>query len=189
MEPIVSIQAALLRTQMSDLVLRPGASVVARVASRGEAHGVLMVAGIPLTAQLPRGVEAGDTLKLRVEEVTQDRVVLRLDQQAPVAAPVAAPPQPQPARVTVQEPPRRRHEDDGGTSVALTFESPSLGRIDLRIDLATSALHIGVAALPGRPYEAASGGSERLRATLDAATGLRSTVRVTRRHEPLDIYA
>jgi hypothetical protein len=187
-EPVIAVTAALLRHQMPELVLRPGISVMARVASLGEGHGVIVLAGIPLTAQLPPGIVAGETIKLHVQEVTQDRVVLRLD-QSPLAAPTAAPAQPR-ARIAVQEPPRRRAQGgEAGASVALSFQSPSLGRIDLRIDLAAQALHVGVAALPGRPFEAAEDGSERLRATLESALGLRSTVRVVPRREPLDVYA
>jgi hypothetical protein len=55
--------------------------------------------------------------------------------------------------------------------------------------MTTGALHVSVAALPGRPYEAADESSEHLRATLEATTGLRSTVRVSPRREPLDVYA
>ena len=188
MEPVIAVTAALLRHQMPDLVLRPGVSVMARVASLGENHGVIVLAGIPVTAQLPPGVVAGETIKLHVQEVTQDRVVLRLDQPPPAG--LAVPPSSPQPRIEVQEPPRRRAQGgESSSSVALSFESPSLGRIDLRIDLAASALSVGVAALPGGPFQAADGGAERLRATLESALGLRSTVRVTPRREPLDVYA
>ncbi len=190
MEPIVSVQTLLLRAQMPDLVLRPGASVMARVASRGEAHGVLVLAGIPLTAQLPAGIEAGATLKLNVEEVTPERVVLRLDTQGAAAVTAPPPPAPEPARVIVEEPPRRKPGAGEDTaSVSLAFQSAALGRIDLRVDLATGAVDVGVTAPPGRAFELADASSERLRASLDDATGLRSTVRVTPRREPLDLYA
>lgn len=188
MEPVIAVTAALLRRQMPELVLRPGVSVMARVASLGESHGVIVLAGIPVTAQLPPGIVAGETIKLHVQEVTQDRVVLRLDQPPPAGLATPAPP-PQ-ARIAVQEPPRRRAQGgEPGASVALSFESPSLGRIDLRIDLASQALHVGVAALPGRPFDAADAGAERLRATLESALGRRSSVRVTPRRQPLDVYA
>jgi hypothetical protein len=186
-EPVIAVTAALLRHQMPELVLRPGISVMARVASLGEGHGVIVLAGIPLTAQLPPGVVAGETIKLHVQEVTQDRVVLRLDQPPAALATPAPPPR---ARVAVEEPPRRRaHGEEESSSVSLSFRSAALGRIDLRIDLASQAVHVGVAALPGRPLEAAEDGSDRLRATLASALGLRSTVHVTPRREPLDVYA
>ena len=189
-DPVVSVATQLLRTQMPELVLRPGASVMARVASRGEGHGVLVLAGVPLTAQLPDGIEAGATLKLRVEEVTAERVVLKVDPQAldPTALAPAAP-RAAPARVLVREPPRRARGEDGDISVSFAFESPALGRLDLRIDLATGAVQVGVEAPAGRAFDLADATAERLRARLDDATGLRSSVRVTPRRPPLDLYA
>jgi hypothetical protein len=191
MEPVVAVATALLRAQLPDVTLREGASVMARVASRGEGHGVLVLAGIPLTARLPDGVEAGATLKLRVEEVGPERVVLRMDAQA--VNPLAAgppPPRPDATRVAVGDPPRRGASGDpGGASVALAFESPALGRIDLRIDLATKAVQVGVEAPTGRAFDAADAASERLRATLEGALERPASVRVTPRREPLDVYA
>ena len=189
MDPVVSVQTLLLRAQMPELVLRPGASVAARVASRGPEHGVLVLAGIPLTAQLPDGVEAGATLKLLVQEVTPERVVLRLDPQTVGQPP--APQPPAPARVTVQEQPRRRTTAEGEetATVTLAFESPALGRLDLRIDLGSGTVQAAIAAPAGTAYEAAHAGAERLRTGLAEATGRRATVRVTPRREPLDLYA
>ena len=40
--------------------------MMARVASRGESHAVIVIAGIPVTAQVPPEVQAGATLKLKV---------------------------------------------------------------------------------------------------------------------------
>ena len=54
MEQIVAIKTLLLQAQFPELTLRPGASIVARVLSRGEGHGVLVIAGVPLSAQLPK---------------------------------------------------------------------------------------------------------------------------------------
>jgi hypothetical protein len=192
-DPVVSVKTLLLQAQMPDVTLRPGASVMARVASRGEQHGVIVLAGIPLTAQLPDGVEAGATLRLHVDEVTPERVVLRLDAQGAAAAGAPPPPRPQDARVAVRDAPRRGRAGEfpgaDGASLALSFESGALGRLDLRIDLGSGAVQVGVEAPPGRAYELADAGSERLRASLDGATGLRSAVRVTPRREPLDLYA
>jgi len=83
----VALDALLLRAQFPDLRLREGASVVARVASRAETHGVIVLAGVPLTAELPPEVRAGETLHLRVQDVSDERVTLRLDPQAAQAAP------------------------------------------------------------------------------------------------------
>jgi hypothetical protein len=193
-DPVVSVATALLRAQLPDVTLREGSSVMARVASRGEGHGVLVLAGIPLTAQLPDGVESGATLKLLVEEVGPERVVLKIEAQpAQPVNPLAAgpaPPRPEPPRLAVGEPPRRSGDDqDGGASVQLAFVSPALGRIDLRIDLATRAVQVGVEAPAGQAFEAADGASERLRASLEDALERPASVRVTPRREPLDVYA
>src|SRR3954447_23132080 len=91
----IAVTAALLRAQLPDVTLREGATLMARVASRGEHHALIVLAGIPITAQVPPDVQAGATLKLKVSEVTAERVTLQIDQQAPVvpaAAPLAPPP-------------------------------------------------------------------------------------------------
>jgi hypothetical protein len=65
-------------------------SVVARVLSRGEHHGVLVIAGVPLSAQLPPEIGRTDeTLRLSVTDVTPERVTMQLDQ---VINPAAQPP-------------------------------------------------------------------------------------------------
>jgi hypothetical protein len=164
--------------------------VVARVLSRGEQHGVLVIAGIPLTAQLPRDVGAtGETLRLIVSDVTPDRVSLQLDH---VLSPAAQPPPP-PAdrpRVTVQDPPRTvRVGGEERSSVALSFTSPSLGRLDLRIELAGTRLSAAVEAAAGRAYALVDAAADRLQGRLHDRTGLESEVKVTPRREPLDLYA
>src|SRR5947208_11807660 len=91
MDPI-AVESLLLRRQLPDLPLRPGATVLARVASRGEHTAVIVLAGVPLSAKVPEEVQSGQTLRLKVEEVTSERVLLRLD--AADSAAVAAPPPP-----------------------------------------------------------------------------------------------
>src|SRR4051794_26881478 len=105
----IAVAAALLRAQLPDVPLREGAPLMARVASRGEQHAVIVLAGIPLTAQVPPEIQAGATLKLKVQEVTPERVTLRIDPAQPPTVPLAAPPPPAPPRVqvAVEEPPAR----------------------------------------------------------------------------------
>jgi hypothetical protein len=190
MEPVIGIQTLLLRTQLPEVTLRPGTSIVARVLSRGESHGVLVIAGIPLSAQLPAELgKTGETLRLTVSDVSPDRVTLHLDQ---VVNPAAQPPA-QPAdrpRVTVQDPPQTvRVGDEERSTVALSFQSPSLGRLDLRLELAGGRLTVGVEAPAGRPFDLADAASGRLHDGLQARTGLEAAVHVTPRREPLDLYA
>src|SRR3954465_7768239 len=104
MEPI-AVTAALLRQQLPDVPLREGATMMARVASRGESHAVIVIAGMPVTAKLPPEVPAGATLKLKVQEVTPERVTLKIEpEQAPGAQP-GKPAAPPPVRVAYAPPP------------------------------------------------------------------------------------
>jgi hypothetical protein len=189
-EPVVSVQTLLLKAQLPDVTLREGTSVVARVLSRGENHGVLVIAGIPLTATLPEAIgKTGDTLRLAVSDVTSERVTLRLEEIVNPAAQPPPPPADRP-RVTVQDPPSRTTV--GGeerSQVALSFQSSALGRLDLRIELAGGRVNVGVEAPAGRPFELADAASPRLHDGLQARTGLEAAVQVRPRREPLDLYA
>ena len=189
-EPVGGIQTLLLRTQLPEVTLRPGTSVVARVLSRGEQHGVLVIAGIPLSAQLPRDVGAtGETLRLIVSDVTPDRVTLQLDHVLNPEAQRLPPPADRP-RVTVRDPPRTvRVGGEERSSVALSFTSPSLGRLDLRIELAGTRLSAAVEAAAGRAFALADSAAGRLQNGRHVWTGLDSEVSVTPRREPLDLYA
>jgi hypothetical protein len=190
MEPVVGIQTLLLRTQLPEVTLRPGTSVVARVLSRGEHHGVLVIAGIPLSAQLPEDVGlTGETLRLTVSDVTADRVTMRLDQVVNSAAQPPPPPADRP-RVTVQDPPRTvRVDGEERHVVALSFTSPALGRLDLRLELAGPRVSAAVEAPAGRPFALADAAAGRLQDGLQARTGLEAAVKITPRREPLDLYA
>ena len=103
MDPI-AVTAALLRAQLPDVPLREGASMMARVASRGQSHAVIVIAGVPVKAQLPAEVQAGVTLKLRVQEVTSERVLLQIVPQGGAAK---APAQAQPPAPQLPQPPRQ----------------------------------------------------------------------------------
>jgi hypothetical protein len=149
---------------------------------------VIVLAGVPLTAEVPPGVENGATLRLKVQEVTPERVTLQID---PQALPQHAAPQPaQEPRVVVEEPPHRGRGEDGEPAdiVSLSFTSPTLGRIDLRLELNGVRLLTDVATPAGPATDLAAGSSERLRANLEGK-GLDATVRVRPRRQSFDGYA
>jgi hypothetical protein len=189
-EPVVSIQALLLKAQLPDVTLRAGTSIVARVLSRGEHHGVLVIAGIPLTATLPEEIgAAGETLRLSISDVSPERVTLTLDEVVNPAAQPPPPPADRP-RVTVEDPPGRvRVGGEERAQVALSFTAPALGRLDLRIEVTSGRVTVGVEAPAGRSFELADAASGRLQDGLQARTGLEPAVQVTPRREPLDLYA
>ena len=197
MDPI-AVTAALLRAQLPDVPIREGASLMARVASRGETHAVIVIAGLPVTAKLPPEVVAGAVLKLKVKEVTAERVTMQIEPQPQAAANLQNPvigqatPQAQPqGHVEVEEPPARRQDADGEAVdvVSLAFTHPTLGRLDLRLELrGEERILADVTTAAGLPHVVASRASERLRANLEAV-GLEATVNVRPRHTPLDLYA
>jgi hypothetical protein len=190
-EPVVAIKTLLLQAQLPEITLRPGTSVVGRVLSRGESHGVLVIAGIPLTAQLPEQIgRAGETLRLSVSDVTPERVTLQLEQVIPPGG-QPAPERASPARVQVEDPPRTvRAGGEESSTVALSFTSEALGRLDLRLELVAGArVRAAVETPAGRAFALADAAAGRLHDGLHARTGLEVDVRITPRREPLDVYA
>jgi hypothetical protein len=185
----VSLDAFLLRNLLPEFNLREGMSVVARVASRAEAHGVIMLAGVPLTAKLPPEVQAGQTLHLKVAEITPEQVTLRLDSEAAALVAQPPPPAPQPPRIAVEEPPRRGAGGEESATVALSFDSAVLGRLDLRIDLARGSVTAGITATSGPALELATAAAAQLESALADKIGRAAHVRVTPRREPFDAYA
>jgi flagellar hook-length control protein FliK len=187
----IALDALALRSQLPDLRLREGASVVARVAARQAEHGVIVLAGAPLVAKLPPEIEAGQTLHLKVAEVTPEQVTLRLDQTAMLAQQQAqpAPPELRPPQVTVGEPPRRGASGDESATMTLAFDSALLGRLDLRIDLARGTVSARVDAPPGAALELAESAAGRLRDALAETTGRTAQVTVVPRRDPFDAYA
>jgi hypothetical protein len=152
---------------------------------------VLVIAGIPLTAQLPAEIgRTGETLRLSVSDVTPERVTLQLEQVLAPAGQSPSTPTPT-ARVRVEEEPRTvRAGGEERSSVALSFHSDALGRLDLRLELVAGArVHASVEAPAGRSFELADAAAGRLHDGLLVRTGLDADVRVTPRREPLDVYA
>jgi hypothetical protein len=181
----------------SELKLAPGRGLIARVASTAQegGRGRLSIAGVLLDAKLPPNVRAGDDIRLVVDEVTADKVVLKLAPDGaavPLAVPAAGVPLPGGGSVRVTE-----RRGDGGasetgagvSSVAVRYEAAHLGPVDLRLVLDASSLRITVALTPGQPVARGAAAAHALRDAIAARLGRPVSINVTERHEPLDLYA
>jgi hypothetical protein len=185
---LLRVQAALLRAQLPELVLRPGMTLPARVMERHGQMGILLLAGTPLSAQLPDELQAGDRLRLRVEDVGEQVVLRKVDspagQQQAQAAPAPEIGLPLPngatAQLRVTEKANERRGADEPVTVALDYDSPALGTLDLRLvqQPGGAGLQETVGAAAGAPEERVRGAAEELRRALADATGLAATVRV-----------
>jgi hypothetical protein len=159
--------------------LQPGAVLSARVLDRG----LLSLAGARVPATLPDDVQPGQALHLRVQEAGPDRVVLQIVPQQPSpAAATAAVPLPGGAFARVIE-----DEEDGGPAagsgagraVLLRYDSPTLGRLDIRLSSAGATVY----ATAGAPTDAARA------AAGDLAAALGAPVAVLARRSALDARA
>jgi hypothetical protein len=193
--PVLQLEAALLRRQLPDLLLRPGMTLFARVAEREGRHGIIVLAGSPLVAELPDEVQVGDKLRLLVQDTRGDRVAMKLIQEQPAAAPhtpvVGLPlPDGTEARLSVEE---REGEGDAEdpehASISIGYDSPALGAVGFVLSLAPGAVTVRAELAAGEPYELASEGADELRSRLSEATGRTAEVTVVPRREPLDLYA
>ena len=182
---------------MPDLLLRPGAILAARVAERGEGkHGVITLAGIPLVAELPDQVQAGDTLRLLVADTRGEKVMMRLVQEQPAAPPP-------PPNVTITQPDgsqaRLAVDPDAGdegedrdaehAAIGLTYETARLGAVGLRLELAPGIVRVRAEVAAGRIYELADDASDALVRQIAARTDRAVEVTVVPRQEHIDAYA
>jgi hypothetical protein len=194
--PVLQLEAALLRRQLPDLLLRPGMTLFARVAEREGRHGIIVLAGSPLVAELPDEVQVGDKLRLLVQDTRGDRVAMKLVQEQPAApphSPVVGLPLPDgtQARVSVEDRDASGSdaEDPENASITIGYASPALGQIGFALSLAPGVVTVRAELAAGAPFELASDAAEELRARLAEATGRTAEVSVTPRREPLDLYA
>ena len=195
--PVLQLEAALLRRQMPDLLLRPGMTLFARVAEREGRHGIIVLAGSPLVAELPDEVQVGDKLRLLVEDTRGERVAMKLVQEQPTAAPhtptIGLPlPDGTRARITMDE--QDEHGEGGRddpehASISIGYESPALGAVGMVLSLVPGGVRVQAELAAGQPFELASAAAEDLRDRLAAATGRSAEVTVKPRRQPLDLYA
>jgi hypothetical protein len=177
----IPISATLLRGLLPDLKLTPGTLVMGRVLD----PKTLNLAGVKLAAQLPADVVPGQVLRLQVQEATSERIHLKVV-EAPTAAQASQQAQAPPdvpanayqlalpggivARFHVEE----REAEGGGRrdgapakSVVVRYDSPTLGRLDVRLDAHSAAIHVA----DGDPALTVAGAAEVLRDALQRATG------------------
>ena len=195
----IQLNAILVRSLLPDLRLTPGATFVGRVMERHGAHGLLNLAGTVLVAKLPEGIEAGARLRLAVQDVTPDHVVMSVvPDQAGAAAPPqsAAPVVPQAVTIPLPDGTQAQMRLDvvsdedpahpGGPAtkaVTVHYDSPALGRVDVRLVLGPNGLVAGVGAAPGLPVELAAQHADELRSGLSRVMGRPVDVHVGRRTE------
>jgi hypothetical protein len=196
-QPLLQVEAAFLRRQMPDLLLREGSTLAARVAERQGKHGIITLGGTPLLAELPDGVKTGDTLKLLVADTRGEKVVMRLLQdqaaehaQSPTVNLTQA--DGSQARLTVDE--DGSQEGEGGreresAGVTLTYETPRLGAVGLRVEIAPGQVRVRAEVRAGRVYELADDASDALKSRLSAITGRAAEVQVVARRDRIDAYA
>src|SRR3954453_10937986 len=186
--PVLQLEAAMLRRMMPDLLLRPGMTLFARVAERDGRHGIIVLAGSPLVAELPDEVQVGDKLRLLVQDTRGDRVAMKLIQEQPAAAPqtpvVGLPlPDGTHARIQVNEEEGESSPDDDPehASISISYDSPALGAVGLNLALAPGAVTVRAELAAGAPFELASESAEALQARLAEATGRSAQVTVVPR--------
>ena len=200
----IQVNAVLLRGILPDLRLTIGSTIAGRVLERHAQHGLLNLGGAVLVAQLPDEVAAGQRLRLAVQDVTPDHVVLRVLGEVPGAAPAQAPLPQAPPGTALPLPlpgggqplvPALADESEGGTAaggvkaVTVRYESPALGRIEVRLALGANGLVAGVGAGKGQPVTLAGEHAGELRNALARATGVPVDVHVGLRRERVDFRA
>lgn len=196
------VALTMLRAVAPDVPLTVGSILGARVLSREGDRGTLLLLGARLAAQLPDGVKEGDALRVRVQEASAEKLVLKV-----VETP-DAPPAQTPAQLTTLPPLALPNgavarlfvepdEDGGGAhgaedrarTVFLRYDSPTLGRIDIALTLTGDAIGAALQLSAGEPARAARGGSAALQGALAAAAARPALVQVLARDETVDLRA
>lgn len=188
-----AVDLVLLRSTAPDLPLVVGRILAARVVERHGQHGVISLAGAYLTAELPEEVQAGDRLRLVVQEARGDRAVLALAQEPP--SPAQVPPPAAEAPFAASERVVVLSDEDGAGAqrerahvVTARFEGQAIGTVELRVALDDELVHALVALVDGPVLALARERASVLRAALAQAAGRSSEAEVVARPNPLDVY-
>lgn len=196
MDPI-AVDIRLIRAMVgAEMRIAPGRGLMARVVTAdATGRGSLSIAGAVIDAELPKGVQAGQELRLTVRHVSPERVVLSLSDQNLPAPPAAALAAPLPGGGTVHV----RERDAGGSggggatpdrhALALVYDAPALGPVDLRFELDPQTLRLSATFAAGEPVQQAEAAAGPLRDALSDALGRPVNVEISARREPLDLYA
>src|SRR6185312_1515022 len=72
------VALTMLRAIAPDVPLTVGSVLGARVLSREGDRGTLLLLGARLAAQLPEGVREGDALRVRVQQASSEKLVLKV---------------------------------------------------------------------------------------------------------------
>jgi hypothetical protein len=192
----IPISAVLLRGLLPEIKLTPGTIVMGRVLD----PRTLSLAGVKLAAQLPPGVAEGQVLRLRVEEASTERIHLRVVEspqaeqapQVPASAYQLALPGGAVARVHVEE-----REEAGGRkggagaarTVVVRYDSPTLGRLDVRLDARLDTQSAAVHVTDGDPALAVAEAAGVLREALSRVSGEPVQVTVHPRAESFNARA
>jgi hypothetical protein len=198
MDPI-AVDIRLIRAVLgAELRITPGRGLMARVVNVNPGgRGTLSIAGMPVDAKLPPGVQAGQDLRLVVRHVSPEQVVLGLTGEAGAAVAQAqgAVELPGGGRVRVTE---RDADSSGGRAapgtgrhvLALAYDAPTLGTVDMRFELDPQSLKVNATLAAGQPAASAADAAAELQDALAESLGGRAvTVHITPRREPLDVYA
>ncbi len=138
-------------------------------------------------------MRAGEDLRLVVRDVSADRVVLQLADQAPT--PLAAPtpiPLPGGGALKVLEHEQQRGGStsaDGRDVLTVRYDAPNLGPVDLRFDLRPGSLHVTATLTAGEPLRRAQADAVSLREALESELDRPISVQLKARYEPLNVYA
>jgi hypothetical protein len=74
-------------------------------------------------------------------------------------------------------------------AIALTYETPRLGAVGLRLEIVPGVVRVRAEVRAGRVYDMADDASDELRSRLSAITGRAAEVTIVPRHDRIDAYA
>lgn len=195
----ISVDVALLRDVLTpELNLNIGRELMVRVADVGvDGRGTINLAGIPLDARLPANVSAGEELRLVVQDVSPERVVLQIQEQPTVSPQTAAtvPEQrvdlPDGSSLSVARRPASSPASGGEAvhTLALRYDAPNFGSVDMNFMMDASGLRLALTVPAGDAYDSAATTSSELADAIATAAGRSASVAISPRREPLEVFA